>query len=146
LNTSKPAAMVAAYFCHEMFHARKNADGTTADAMKDDKDAYVEKMVQEEADGTATGFRCYLELEQKGLTSGVAPDRYDFYKRAVESGRKKASEQDKCWVEGGIEACGFATGARMARALINDRFLGPNSIESYADYYKRDWTMQRKKK
>src|SRR5438445_12028138 len=44
LNTSKPAAMVAAYFCHEMNHARMYVTGTTADAKKDDADTYVEKM------------------------------------------------------------------------------------------------------
>jgi len=140
LNTSKPAAIVAAYFCHEMNHAQMYVGKTTADAMKDDVDTYVEKMVQEEADGTAIGFRCYLELERKGLATGVAPDRYDFYKRAFESGRKKATS--------GVDpdTAGFANGAKMARALINERFLGPNSIESYADYYRRDWHMLRRKK
>jgi hypothetical protein len=137
LNVAKPASMVAAYFCHEMNHARMNITGKTADANKDDMDTYVEKMVQEEADGTAIGFRCYLELERKGLTAGVAPDRYDFYKRAFENGRKQAAGADG-------DAAGFAVAAKMARALINDRFLGPNTLQSYAEYYRRDWTIQRK--
>ena len=66
LNTSKPGAVIAAYFCHEMHHARMNISGKTGDALKDDKDAYVEKMVQEEADGTSLGFLCYFQLKGKG--------------------------------------------------------------------------------
>ncbi|MFL5338885.1 MAG: DUF6782 family putative metallopeptidase [Gemmataceae bacterium] len=135
LNTSKPAAMVAAYFCHEMYHAKMNITGNTGDAKKDTQDDYVEKMVQEEADGTAIGFRCYYELEKKGLATGTAPDRYDFYKRAVEAGQKSAGTADP-------DAAGFTKGTKMARALINDRFLGPNAIQSYSEYYKRDWVLQ----
>jgi hypothetical protein len=147
LNISKPAAVIAAYFCHEMNHANMNITGKTGDAKKDAKDAYVSKMVQEEADGTATGFRCFFELERKGLTTGVnPPDRYDFYKRAFENGKKKKAEADPKATDADLDAAGFAAGARMARALINDRFLGPNQIESYAEYYKRDWAMQNKGK
>ena len=144
LNVSKPPAIVAAYFCHEMNHYKMNLTGKTADALKDDKDTYVSTMVGEEAAGTAIGFRAYYELESKGETTGVnPPDRYDFYKRAVESGKKEKAEADPDSSEADRQAAGFTKGARMARALINDRFLGPNKIESYEEYYKRDWRDQR---
>ena len=143
LNVSKPAAVVAAYFCHEMNHAKVNAAGTSGDAKKDDIETYVSKMVGEEAAGTDIGFRCFLELERKGRTTGVnPPDRYDMYKRAFERGRKLKAEKDPAASEADLDAAGYALGKQMSRALINDRFLGPNKIESYAEYYKRDWRMQ----
>lgn len=147
LNTSKPAAVVAAYFCHEINHARMFVNGTTADPKKETKDDYVKKMVKEEADGTTLGFRSFLELERKGLTTGVnPPDRYDMYKRAFENGRKAKKEKDPNATEAEMDAMGFSYGARMVKYCIDERFLGPNSIESYSEYYARDWAQQNRKK
>ena len=146
LNVSKPAAIVAAYFCHEINHYKMNLTGKSGDALKEDKDAYVAKMVSEEAAGTGLGFRCFYELESKGETTGVkAPDRYDFYKRAVESGKKEKGERDASSSDADRQAAGFAKGAQISRALINERFLGPNALQSYEEYYSGDWARQRKK-
>ena len=105
LNTSKPAAMVAAYFCHEMHHALMNVTGKSGDAKTQDQAAYVEQMVQEEAVGTAVGFRCYMELERKGLATGVPPDRYDMYKGSFERARAR----------GESDAAALALAARFVR-------------------------------
>lgn len=145
LNISKPAAVVAAYFCHEMNHVMMQATGKTADALKEDADAYVKKMVQEEIDGTDLGFRSFFELERKGLTTGInPPDRYTYYKNAFETGRNNKATADPAATPAELDAAGFANAKRISAPLINERYIGPDQYRSYAEYYRKDWSDQRK--
>ena len=147
VNVSRPPAVVAAYFCHEMNHAKMFVNHWTADANCELPESYVKKMVAEEVRGTEIGFRCFLELERKSLTTGVAgPDRYDMYKRAFEHGSKTNAAQNPSASPDQNDEAGFANGARMVAAIVDQRFLGPNQMMSYSEYYASDYARQMRQK
>jgi len=146
LNSSKSLAIVVAYFVHEMNHANQHKSGKTANAKELDQDTFVSKMVKEEVDGTYFGFRAFLELEQNSLTKGsAAPDRYDFFKSAYKRGRELAAQADKSLDEKQLHERGLVLAYRQTQNLIGERFLGPNQLQSYGEYYKGAWVKESKK-
>jgi hypothetical protein len=145
LNSSKPLPVVVSYFVHEMNHASAFHRNDTGDAKTMEKDQFVSKMVYEESYGTYLGFRAFLELELAGLTGGAAPpDRYNFFRSSYDYGKDLAAKNRKSPDE--QHQSGLAFAWRSTQGMIQERFLGPNSMMSYAEYYSVAWSRERKSK
>lgn len=140
VNTSLPPQEVAFYFCHEAHHARQNLSGASGDAKAQDRAAFIETMVNEEAVGSAIGYEFLEELRRAGRAiTKPEPFRYDMYSSFVARKRKELTADHADWSAEKIDAAVTAFGRRYVRAMVNDGFLRPNALDLYSDYYAREW-------
>lgn len=143
INVTLPGPEVAAYFVHEMYHAKQFKEGKSPAAGGQDEQAWVKTMVDEEIVGTIKGFEAKLEMEKNGSApKNDTPPMMTRYRGAYEYARGEALKAGK--TEDEAHQAGLKNGYRMTTALIRPSDgswpeLAPNQFESYTMYYKREW-------
>ena len=146
INSSLAPVDAAAYFVHEMYHAQRHSqDPSHDDPTKSTEDAFVNRMVQEEIDGTVLAIEAKLDA---GIAPGGLPGERE-YRSAYEYARKEAQER-------GSDAQASVTlgkqrGRKMVGFLIRPGDgswprLAPSQLESYEMYYRREWRKSNKAK
>ena len=147
ISTSLPAGVAAGYFVHEMYHVEQKLTGKSADAdatsvqarTADDatrarlKKEYVDRMVNEEIDGTARGYEARI-----GYPGAMMPGE-DKYRSAYNYWKKEGKDDDYA------KAMGRRRVALMLRPTDGSwPDLAPSQFESYAMYYGRIWDQANK--
>lgn len=147
VNVALPAAVVASYFVHEMFHAQQEKTGKSGDSKKMDKPTFVGTMVNEEIAGTVKGYQAYFELEQKGQVPQNAPrpPRYESFKSAYNTGRERARKANPTASEADLHQAGLKNAEAAIRWYVNEGGLGPFQGLTYAQYYGAEWEKAQKK-
>ncbi|WP_309112834.1 DUF6782 family putative metallopeptidase [Saccharothrix sp.] len=137
LNLNMDAARLAGYFVHEMYHVERKKSGASPDAdASPDEQQYVDRMVEEEIEGTVLGFQSRI-----GQSGPLMPGE-EFYRLAYQDAKKQA-------LAGGADAATAEEAARSAarrvvRHLIRPTDgswprIAPSTLESYEMYYHRVW-------
>lgn len=145
LNFSLDAKELATYFVHEMHHARRFQEGKSKMAKDSpDREEYVQRMVQEEIDGTVLALEARMEMGLTGPASGPLADVWPQYQRVYKywrDGHLKKNPGDT----DGADAAAKAKGRALVEIKIRDTGgrglpgLGPNANMTYQQYYRIDW-------
>lgn len=142
INSTLPAGVAAGYFVHEMYHVERkktgaspDADATSAQARTADdatrarlKKEYVDRMVNEEIEGTVRGFESRI-----GQPGPLMP------------GEDKYRSTYNYWIKNGKDDAGAKAMGRMRVALMirptdgSWPELAGGKFESYEMYYRRIW-------
>ena len=142
INSSLAPGVAAGYFVHEMYHVEQKLTGNSLDAdatsvqarTADDatrarlKKAYVDRMVNEEIEGTVRGYEARI-----GQAGPLMPGE-DKYRSTYNYWRK----------EGKSDSEAKAMGRRRVEWMLRPTDgswpdLAPSQLESYEMYYKRIW-------
>ena len=142
INSRLAPGVAAGYFVHEMYHVEQKLTGNSPDAdatsvqarTADDatrarlKKAYVDRMVNEEIEGTVRGYEARI-----GQAGPLMPGE-DKYRSTYNYWRK----------EGKSDSEAKAMGRRRVELMLRPTDgswpdLAPSQLESYAMYYKRIW-------
>lgn len=143
-DAAKDTTRLALTFIHEINHARYANTGKTADAMKMNRQAYINKMVAEEAEGTVLSIEGKNQLKAGGVidvshTSYPLEAEYGIaYNKAV----KKAKKANPKISEAELEKVGRKAGkARVVKGFFAGEVVVPDD-RTYPVYYGTDWDDQ----
>jgi hypothetical protein len=137
LNQTLDVAVLAGYLVHEMYHVERQKTGASPDAdMSADEREYVDRMVNEEIEGTALAFEARI-----GVYGPLMPGE-EYYRLVYENQQKKSMAGGKDASTADAEA--KAAARRVVPHLIrpqdgSQQRIGPNMLESYEMYYRRVW-------
>lgn len=141
LETDLDPLNAALIFAHEMNHARAFHEGTKAHRKTDSRQAYINKMLWEEAEGMAVSIQVRMELEANGVavTDLTLPFEGDYrrtYRVAV--AQAKLSELSRSAQQ--LDDIGMAAGVQVLfGAHLRGETRTANTNESYPEYYGRHW-------
>lgn len=137
LNQNLDVNVIAGYFIHEMHHVERKKSGSSPDAdLSPDEQEYVDRMVNEEIDGTVLGFEARIS------SPGSLMPGEEFYRQAYTSAKNRslAAGEDPL----AAEQKGREAGRGIVSQLIRPRDgswprIAPNQFESYDMFYRRIW-------
>lgn len=142
VNTSLQPAVVASYLTHEMYHVQRDKTGASGNPKTMAKQQYVDTMVSEEIKGTVYGYHVFFELDQNGKVppSCPRPDHYYDFKSAYLHARESKIKDDPSANYTQIRDYALGIGEKVMRFwIVQQRDPGANALESYPEYYARDW-------
>lgn len=141
LNSYNAPTSLALTLVHEMNHARYHHQGIAANAKSLAKSKYIEKRVEEEAEGVVKSIEAKIELEGTKIDTSqisrpVEKEYREAYQVAINSAKAKnpkAAERDlqKLGREGGKK--------RVIEELMSGRVSAGITGVSYPDFYGRIW-------
>jgi excinuclease UvrABC ATPase subunit len=140
IDSHHAADRAALAFVHEMNHAEYHHKGISADVKAMDRDTYIKKMVQEEAEGVVKSIEAKQELvEAKEKITATYPLEAEYekaYKEAVDAEKKanpKATADD-------LKKKGREAGCkRVVRGFMDGEIVTSNTSQTYPDYYGSYW-------
>ncbi|MEZ4434094.1 MAG: DUF6782 family putative metallopeptidase [bacterium] len=130
LDTTETAEESALTFVHEMNHAHWHHKGLGADVQTMTREAYVQKMLDEEVEGTVLSIESKGEIVDSGTAiSATFPLEAEY--RAAYDAAKAAGK--------GAEDCRKAGHERVMQGFKNGEVVTSNNGQSYPDYYGDYW-------
>ena len=135
-DSSTPQA--ALDFVHEMIHASYYHEGIAADARSLGRDAYIERMLEEEAEAAVKAIEAKIELEQVPIKTPLAPFERK-YKMASLMGWLSKSADGNLTVEEQTRIGRQAGKESISAALKDGEGVGGRSGLPYPVIYGRFW-------
>jgi hypothetical protein len=130
LDTTETAEESALTFVHEINHAHWHHKGLGADVQTMTREAYVQKMLDEEVEGTVLSIEAKGEIVAAGATITATFPLESEYRTAYDAA--KAAGQ-------GTEDCRKAGLERVMLGFKNGEVVTSNNGQSYPDYYGDYW-------
>jgi hypothetical protein len=131
----------ALIFAHEMNHARAFHEGEKAHRKTDSRQAYISKMLWEEAEGMAVSIQVKMELEENGVA--VADLTLPFegeYLRTYRVAAARARLAEPSTGAQQLDAIGMAAGVEaLFAAHLRGETRTANTHETCLEYYGRHW-------
>jgi hypothetical protein len=125
---------------HEMYHLEQEKTGKSNDPKMMARAPFVKAMLDEEIQAAVHGYQAYLELEQKELTPpNSEPPRFDMYKSAYYTGRKRTLKANPSAPEVDLHREGLKDAEALIRWYIQEGGLGPHLGLTYEQYYTAQW-------
>lgn len=142
MDSSKSPAEIAAFFAHEMNHARTNGYPPVDKMSRDD---YIDKSIQEEAHGNVLQVKENQEL-QRVLGKDKVPDtlfqsEYETaYDGAVSAAEAQAAKQGRTLTPQQKQRIGEQAGeARMKKAIEDGEIVQSTDGKRYREHYGKQW-------
>jgi hypothetical protein len=145
LSYSQGISRSALAFAHELYHAKRQNEGTgantTANIKKLSREDYVNQMIEEEAEGTVRAIEEKIELE--GTKIDVSKDVYPLeseYRAAYKAAVDAAKAKDPAVTDDALKAIGRAAGKkRLIEGIENGEVKAGDSGQNYRVYYGKGW-------
>lgn len=130
LDTTETAEEAALTFVHEMHHAHLRNAGLRADIQVMARDAYVQKKLEEEVDGTVLSIEAKAEIITAGEAIAATFPLEEDYRAAFEAAKQAGKSDDECRQAGR---------AQVMIGFQNGDVQTSNSGQSYPEYYGMLW-------
>jgi hypothetical protein len=144
IDSNESDARAALALVHELHHARYEKEGRAANVMTLSREEYINKGVEEEAEGTVKSIEAKIELE--GTTIDVSQTAYPFeaeYRAAYQHAVDAARLQDPAAAEDDLKQIGRAAGlARVVQGYMDGEFTGSRSGKTYPELLGEHWDEQ----
>jgi hypothetical protein len=141
LNSDHDAARSALDFIHELYHAKTHNEKTTPDVQSLSRQDYVNKMLEEEAEGTVRSIEGKMQLEgTKTKVRGAVFPLESEYRTAFKAAADKAKVDDPKIVQDELNRIGRDAGKkRVLDGFKNGEVVVSGSTQPYPDYYGKEW-------
>jgi hypothetical protein len=130
LDTTETAEEAALTFVHEMHHAHLRNAGLRADIYTMARDAYVQKKLEEEVDGTVLSIEAKAEIITAGEAIAATFPLEEDYRTAYEAAKQAGKSDDECRQAGR---------AQVMIGFQNGDVQTSHSGHSYPEYYGMLW-------
>lgn len=141
LDTTENVTESALTFVHEINHAKYDLTGKSADVNALTRNEYVQKMVEEEAEGTVKSIEAQGELQTAGVdVSHASFPLADEYQQAYNDAVNKAKTSNPDIAPAEQQRIGREAGkARVTKGFMDGEVTTSNTNEKYPDYYGKYW-------
>ncbi len=141
IDSKESSADAALTFVHEMNHAKYHHTGISADAKTLTREKYVEKMVEEEAEGTVKSIEGEIELEGAKAAAAKASFPLDKqYREAYKAAADAAKAKNPKISEVELKKLGREAGKkRVIKGFMDGEVVTSTTKEPYKDYYGKYW-------